>query len=135
MENIYIQRGERTPSFFTDYDKGIVEIRGRSMPEDSLSFYTKIQKWIDDFIDMPLAKRPITFTVLLEYYNTSSSKCLLDIFRTLGGLKRKGWNVSVNWLYYEDDDEMIANGIEFQSLLDYELNVVQYSEKSFVLGK
>ncbi|MBQ3634839.1 MAG: DUF1987 domain-containing protein [Bacteroidales bacterium] len=129
MENIFFEKSDRTPSVTTDYERGILEVCGRSMPEDAITFYTRVSHWIDDFADQPKPKQRLTVSFMLEYYNTSSSKCILDILKSLGDLKRRGWPIEVNWVYMEEEDDMQANGTELQTMLDYHLNIVPYDKK------
>jgi len=56
--------------------------------------------------------------VALEYFNTSSSKCLLDIFRKLEAINQSGRsNVKVSWVYDSDDEDMMEAGEDYQALV------------------
>ena len=44
--------------------------------------------------------------VQLEYFNTSSSKCLLDLFKKLEALD----SLSVHWYFDSDDEDMLEAG-------------------------
>jgi hypothetical protein len=54
----------------------------------------------------------------LEYFNTSSSKSLLDVFKKLEDLHNSGKSkVSIHWYYIQEDESMEEAGQEYQLLL------------------
>ncbi|MEO7080486.1 MAG: DUF1987 domain-containing protein, partial [Flavobacteriales bacterium] len=73
MTNILLDGSPKTPTVHFDGDTGVLELRGRSIPENSIEFYKPLIDWIDQYARNP---RPQTqLRVQLEYFNTSSSKC------------------------------------------------------------
>ena len=81
MNSINIDPTVKTPKVNFDAGTGILEIEGRSIPENSTEFYKPIFEWLDNYITSPNSKTVFNFK--LEYFNTSSSKCILDLFRKL----------------------------------------------------
>ena len=69
-------------------------------------------------------KKPIA-NFKFEYFNTSSSKCLFDIFRKLNIVKESGFDLSINWYYEEDDEDMLEAGEDYADLLGIEFNYVE----------
>lgn len=67
---------ERTPC--VTYGDGRLEIRGRSFMDDAIDFYSSL---IDNVKTLPAEELDVV--VALDYFNTSSSKCLLELFRSL----------------------------------------------------
>jgi hypothetical protein len=116
MEKLIIEPGIKTPSVIFQNESGLLEIRGKSIPENSIEFYRSIYEWIDAYV---LEAQPKTeVTIGLEYFNTSSSKCLLDIFRKLENLHKSGKSeVTINWLYEEDDEDMMEAGDDYQTIV------------------
>lgn len=116
MENLIIAPGIKTPSINFQVENGLLEIKGKSIPENSIEFYRPIYEWIDAYL---LASQPKTnVTIGLEYFNTSSSKCLLDIFRKLENLHKSGKSeVTINWLYEEEDEDMMEAGDDYQTIV------------------
>ena len=55
--------------------------------------------------------------VQLEYFNTSSSKCILDVFKKLEGIHKSNNEVIINWYYEEDDEDMLDMGKDYESLI------------------
>ncbi len=72
------------------------------------------------------AGSPASETILelsLEYFNTSSSKCLLDVFRKLEMLNSSG-NVAIRWYYDEEDEDMKEVGEDYQALLKVPISLI-----------
>lgn len=59
-----------------------------------------------------------------EYFNTSSAKCIFDLFKVLKDYQRKGCNVIVNWHYDEEDEDMREIGEDYEALLGIEFSFV-----------
>lgn len=117
MENLYIAPTIRTPEIHFDFGKGELLLMGRSIPEHAMLFYDPIFKWIDEYLSKP--KENTALNIKLEYFNTSSSKCLLEIMKKLKPLAGNGKTFTVNWYYEEDDLNIKRTGEDFQILLDF----------------
>jgi hypothetical protein len=115
MENLTIQPGPKTP-FIELNVAGMVELKGKSIPENSTEFYKPVFDWLDEYANSPSASTKVL--VQLEYFNTSSSKCILDIFRKLENIHKSGKsNVSIAWLYDADDEDMLETGEDYSSIV------------------
>jgi SiaC family regulatory phosphoprotein len=115
MEPLIIEAGSKTPFISMKHDTGIIELKGKSIPENSVEFYQPVFKWLDEYTLSPNGKTAVT--IHLEYFNTSSSKCLLDIFRKLEKLHGANNGVSILWLFEEDDEDMQEAGDDYQSIV------------------
>ena len=103
-----------TPSVILDADRGIFEISQMSLPEDAVDFYTPILAWLKDYAKDP---NPETvFNMKLEYFNTASSKQLIQILLLLQDMKDKS-NVLVKWYYKEIDEDMLSLGEEYKQIM------------------
>lgn len=116
MNNLIIDDTIKTPTISFDYEGGKLEIKGKSIPENSLEFYRPVYEWLDNYNQSP---KPVTDVMIrLEYFNTSSSKCLLDILRRMETLQLSGKSkVTVNWFYETDDEDMMEAGEDYQALV------------------
>ena len=110
METIVREGTPKTPYVRFDGEKGIIEIKGRSIPENSIEFYKPLIDWLEEY--GLVGKDETAVNVQLEYFNTSSSKCILDIFKKLEVLFKKGAKVEVNWYYEEDDEDMFEETLK-----------------------
>ena len=120
MEIINLEGTEDTPKIILDKGNGIFEISGRSLPEDSAEFYQPVLDWIAEYGDDPLQETIFTFK--LEYFNTASSKLILDILTSLEDIS----GTKIHWYFYEDDEDMEEAGEEFSELVDLEFELKPY---------
>ena len=81
MEDLILSGTEKTPTVNFNYNEGNLELRGRSIPENSIEFYKPLVDALDAYSKNP--KSLTRVNIHLEYFNTSSSKCILDIFKKL----------------------------------------------------
>ena len=109
MEPIIIEGTAKTPTVKFDSAEGVFEIKGRSIPENSVEFYKPLVDWLDTYREMPLSKTVVN--IRLEYFNTSSSKCILDVFKKLEAIHKAKNEVEVNW-YYDSSEEDIEDELE-----------------------
>src|ERR1043166_8977673 len=108
MNPLIIEGTPKTPRIELS-DNGTLEISGKSIPENSVEFYQPVYTWLDQYGQQPAKITPVR--IQLEYFNTSSSKCLLDIFRKLEAIQKSGKSeVTVSWLYEEEDEDMMEAG-------------------------
>ncbi|MBV6646875.1 MAG: DUF1987 domain-containing protein [Cyclobacteriaceae bacterium] len=112
-EGFYVPPTRITPEIILDFDERTIELKGVSSPENSLDFYNPIVKQLRDrqaelegFAQIKMA---------LVYFNTSSSKCLINLFKTVQSLTT---NLKVQWFYEEYDEDMVETGEDFSELLD-----------------
>jgi hypothetical protein len=120
MEKYTIEGSPKTPNINFDLIGGILEIKGRSIPENALDFYKPLIEWMGEWVKASPAKTE--FHVHLEYFNTSSSKCLLDLFRKLEPL---GDNATVLWHYESDDEDMLEAGEDYEAILSVPFRMVK----------
>lgn len=125
MENLIIQGTRQTPEVEFDGTSGLLKIGGRSIPENSFDFYDPVLKWLDEYISSP--NETTTLEVMLEYFNTSSSKYILEIFKRFKNLASSGADVKIKWYYDEDDEEMMETGEDYEDVtgLNFELIAVE----------
>jgi hypothetical protein len=124
METIKIQGTEDTPKIILDAGNEILEISGRSLPEDVTSFYEPVLNWLTEYAENPNKKTIFNFK--LTYFNTASSKLLLDILMKLEEMNEKGQDVLIRWHYPEDDEDMAEAGEEYADIVDVPFEQVSY---------
>ncbi len=124
METIKIQGTEDTPRIILDAENEILEIAGRSLPEDVTSFYEPVLNWLAEYEENPNEKTVFNFK--LTYFNTASSKMLLDILMKLEEMYENGNDVLIRWHYPEDDEDMGEAGEEYSDIVDVPFEQVSY---------
>ncbi|HMR47110.1 MAG TPA: DUF1987 domain-containing protein [Bacteroidia bacterium] len=126
MDKLIIEPGIKTPHITFDAANGSLEIKGKSIPENSIEFYKPVYDWLDAYTAQP--KDQTLLTVQLEYFNTSSSKCLLDLFRKLENIHTSGkGKVNVKWLYEEDDEDIMEAGDDYQTIVKLPFSIEKIS--------
>lgn len=115
MEPLVLQPSAHTPSVSLNPTTGNFEFKGRSTPENSVEYYEPIYKWLDVYLQNPLPKTIVN--IQFEYFNTSSSKCILDMLKKFVKLHNAGSGVVINWLYEEEDDDMKEAGEDYSDIL------------------
>lgn len=112
MTTIKIEGTQDTPTVILDKSAGIFEFSGRSLPEDAAGFYKPIIDWLEGYKSAPNGETE--FHVKLEYFNTASSKLLLDVLSRLEDIP----NTKIVWHFFEDDEDMKEAGEEFSELVE-----------------
>lgn len=127
MESIKIEGTPKTPTVNFDTASGLLELIGRSIPENSIEFYKPILEGLDVYAGSPQAKTNVN--IKLEYFNTSSSKCILDVLKKLEGIHKSGNEVVINWHFEEDDEDMEEAGEDYQAIIQVPFNMVEVEEE------
>lgn len=112
MEVFHLVSSDETPEVILDSAKGNFEISGRSLPEDAVSFFNPIMDWLKAYGASP---NPTTsFVFRLDYFNTASSKLILDLLNVLKEIK----GIQIVWYSYADDEEVQDAGTEFSEQVE-----------------
>lgn len=123
MTPLSIEGTNKTPYIASDIEQGIIEIRGRSHPENANAFYKPVLDWIDEYIKTPVAKT--TVNLELEYFNTTSSKCILSLLKKLESSRDSTKAVIVNWYYEKDDEDERETGEFYQRMTELSFNYIE----------
>jgi hypothetical protein len=115
MNALQIEGTTKTPTVRFDASKGLIEIKGRSIPENSIEFYKPLVDWLENYAKEAQAQTQVN--IQLEYFNTSSSKCILDVFKKLEVINKANSGVTINWFYDEDDEDMLEAGQDYESII------------------
>lgn len=124
MGKLEIEATTNTPYANIDSEKGIIELKGTSYPEDPVGFYEIILNWIDT--NFNTLSQKVEVNVKLEYFNTSTSKCLFKLFQVLGKKKRDHENeITVNWFFREHDEDMQEAGAAYEGISQLPFKLVE----------
>ena len=126
MEPIFIEGASNTPTVKFDSVQGLIEIKGRSNPGNSMEFYEPLIDWLEEYAKDPGDKTIVN--IQLEHFNTSSSKCILDVFKKLEVIYKTKHEVEVNWHYEIDDEDMLVAGEDYKFLIGIPFNMIEIVE-------
>jgi len=104
-----------TPQIELDTDKNVFSLPGNSRPENPMQFYKPMFDWLNNHFESATSKT--TFEVKMDYFNTSTSKILLDLFE-LFEKYAESKDIHVIWYYQSDDEEMQEAGEELLDLVE-----------------
>ncbi len=112
MQNLNIPATKSSPEINFDAQTNILSIVGESYPENTTLFYESVFTWLDEFIEN-LETQEVAFNIELVYFNSSSSKVLMDLFDILEEASEDDKNIVVNWIYEEENEASLEYGEEF----------------------
>lgn len=117
MGPLHIASSVKTPEIkYSPEDQSLV-LSGRSIPENAVDFYRPVLDWAQGITkDFKL-----TVQVQLEYFNTSSSKCLLDLFKRL----EVSEELEVLWYFDADDEDMLEAGEDYDHIVGVPFKFVE----------
>ena len=118
MNDLIIKPTRCTPGVRFVFSKHALEITGESYPENTSEFYTPIFERLRAYLG-GVTVQPVTMTVHVCYFNSSSSKIIINLFDLLDVAAGQGKNITVNWLYKEGDTDAREFGEEFSEDLDF----------------
>ncbi len=123
MKTLQLENTPKTPLVKLDSTTGKLIFQGRSIPEDAIGFYEGIMDWIVEY-----AKSPATKTVVemrFEYFNTASSKCILDVLKKLESFQS---DVFIEWYFEEDDEDMQEAGEDYHAIINLPFKIIETEE-------
>ncbi len=122
MDPIYIKGTNRTP--FVNMDpSGKFKISGRSIHENPSKFFDPIVEWVKSYINND--HKTTIFDIELEYFNSGSSRYILDILRLLME-DNANKNLIINWYYEDGDDDLLERGEYYESILNTKFNFIEF---------
>lgn len=126
MKDFFVKETHRTPLIKGLANDGKIEIVGKSLPEDAKDFYLPFRDWLLDLYNSAVPS--IDVQLELEYFNTATSKIIVDMLLSLEKLKDQK-EITITWTYDEDDIEMEETGQDFEALLG---DLITLKSKPFI---
>lgn len=122
--DVHIHRSDETPEIIMSTSEGMIKYSGRSMPEDAKSFYLPLKEWILKYAENPTPGTRVIFEY--EYFNTASSKMIMEIIEAANKIGAKDKNFKAEWRYLEDDDDILEAGEEYEEITGISFEYVSY---------
>lgn len=122
MTSLYIEPTKFTPSIDFNVSSGILKIGGWSLPQNVENFYHPIKKWVDQFVALLKKeehRRNIEMIIALTYYNSSSSRYLVEILNNLKKIKENGHDLKITWNIDKEDKQLKDSAREIADILEY----------------
>lgn len=129
MTELKIDKTDSTPQIYLDKNSGKFEMKGKSFPEESRSFYAPVMEWLENYAQDP--KEETLFKFKMEYFNSSSSLIILEILNILDSIYKTGKKVTISWNYLEIDEDMLDAGEEYAELVSLPFEYHALEEADF----
>lgn len=126
LENLKIQ-GEKGVYFIPHVDfnaeTGHCVVEGESYLENTWEFYKQLVDWLSAYAD---TGQPLSFDFKLTYFNTSSSKGILEVLEFLKDYQAKGGDIVLKWYYPEDDEDILEEAEDFIEDTQLDIELIAY---------
>jgi deoxyribodipyrimidine photolyase len=117
MKNLEIPKSKTTPEILFNLSTNELSIKGESFPENTSEFYAPVFEWLEQYLNT-LTDQVVIVNIELVYFNSSSSKVLMDLFDMLEDAVQDGKEITVNWRYDEDNEMAAEYGEDFMEDLE-----------------
>jgi hypothetical protein len=115
MNDILLEKSQNSPKVIMNKSKGLIELEGKSYPENTFAFYRPITEWLKQYFKDYIDENKITIiNFKFLYFNSATTQIIFEILDIIEESKVK--NIKIYWFY----DKENKNGLE-----DYE----DYSEE------
>jgi len=122
MEKLIIEATANSPRIVLDPETRNFEFSGESRPENVRKFYLPVLEWLEAYTAEQEKLKDDDRTLGMqcqfnfEYFNSTSAKYILDIFKSLNAINALGISLDIKWLYEEDDEDMLEVGQEMSRM-------------------
>jgi len=123
MNNLIIEATRSTPYINFDAQTGVLAIEGDSYPENTSNFFDIVLQWVNDYT--ATNKKKTIINIMLNYFNTSTSKALLDIIDIFEEKYKQGIEIELNWYFREEFETIQESGEEFAEDASFPFNIIK----------
>lgn len=112
------------PAVNFNSETGVCVISGESYMEEAYKFFIPLIDWIKEYtLD---EKKPLTMEYKLTYFNTSSSRLILDMLDLFKKYISAGGEVVINWFFDEEDPDMKDEIEDFEIESGVKINLLPF---------
>ena len=130
MENFTLAGTSKTPFLNFNPISGVMEIKGRAIPQNAEEFWSPVLKWFYAYATKPSASTHFVFH--FDFFNITSSKRVLFILHKMNEMFENGHNVSVEWRYTEGDNDMKEVGEDYSTMVNIPFKIVGLKDELLV---
>ena len=124
MKPLRIQSTNESLEVNLDKEMSRFEFYGKSLPENPVEFFEPILEWLKEYVKTPNKETILVFK--MEYFNTASSKRILDILSICHEVHKKKQSIIVNWYYRSDDEDMKESGESLSEIVQLPFKFITY---------
>lgn len=119
MSSITLPGTSKTPTVQFSLEPLTMSISGRSIPENSIEFYQPLLDWAQ--ANLQTVGTSLEISIRLEYFNTSSSKCLMDLLKRV---EKSPCEATVLWYYEDEDEDMLEAGEDYDAIIEIPFKLI-----------
>jgi SiaC family regulatory phosphoprotein len=124
MENLKLEATKYTPEISLE-TSGVITLKGKSYPENTFEFYEPFMNWTKEYFCQASSPKSMVINIEITYFNSSSSKLFFDFFDLLDENK-SDFDITVNWLYDEENESALEAGEDFvEDFTELKINLVK----------
>jgi hypothetical protein len=116
-------RTNQLPQVEFDVANGVMDIRGKIVPENPSEFFGELDNWVGEYLRRKNAS--IEINLHLDYFNTVSSKMLSKFLQKMIPVSPR-----LNWYYDAEDIEIKEAGEDYAAILNYPINVIEHKNEN-----
>lgn len=124
MESLIRDASTYTPSINFIPSLRMLELKGVSLPENVIEFYSPVIEWLDRFENeyaetiLKEKDRSVRLVFKLSYYNSGTIRYLIAMLNKMKRLIDKGITITIEWHYEKEDEHMLDSGKELSELTE-----------------
>lgn len=118
MERLTIRQTDSTLYVDFDPETATLVMRGESYPENAVNYFTPILEWLNAYFANQRENTKVTVDLDIVYFNSSSSKVLMNLFDIFDDAAKNGAEISILWRYHEENEIAQECGEEFGEELE-----------------
>lgn len=122
MEKYLSTPSHTTPYIYFNPEHELLEMKGNSTLVNAREVFGNLYDALSNFKKSIYPK--LNVNIQLEYFNTSTYKCLLETMIRLKEMKSTGKNIVVNWYYNIEDEDALEHGEDIAQLSGMNMNLV-----------
>tara|TARA_B110000879_G_C11137718_1_gene498855 strand:- start:1147 stop:1518 length:372 start_codon:yes stop_codon:yes gene_type:complete len=119
MSSISLPGTSKTPTVQFNLEPLNMSISGRSIPENSIEFYQPLLDWVQ--ANLQTDGTSLEISIRLEYFNTSSSKCIMDLLKRV---EKSPCEATVLWYYEDEDEDMLEAGEDYDAIIEIPFKLI-----------
>ncbi len=123
MKNLTVKADKASPEVEFNFETGELLLAGSSYPENALEFFDPVIDWVENYLKN--SEKKVVFNFKLVYFNTSSSKALLDIMDILNDSFLNGREIQIKWYYKSGNESIFESGEEFAEDMDIPFEIIE----------
>jgi hypothetical protein len=134
MNNYYVEETEFTPEISFNLDTKKFTFKGVSRPEDVFKYYLPTIAWLKKFDEEAQIHTNTKYEIPninvefhLSYFNSASSKMILQIIELMKRIQNNGIIFSIDWYYDACDEQMYDDGVDLSETIEMPFNFIKYS--------